>query len=191
MRRILFAVVLACLWPGAASAAFVHGADGATIQPFAGWAASSYAPAPNADVLVTVDAGGCRVGVLSCAHTNDRQTLTGSVLDTIDMQLALVPVKQQRGVFLHELGHVFDWSMMNDESRVSFQRLSGNWKPWFGGEGVVRPPYEQFAEAYKTCAFYGAAYDPNRLLILQTYHWIPSKRTNARVCRLIERVAAG
>lgn len=63
-----------------------------------------------------------------------------------------------RDDFRHELGHEFDFTVMDDAARAGFQKIMGLKGPWMGPgggtpvEGSQDVPGEQFAEAYRSLA---------------------------------------
>jgi len=88
----------------------------------------------------------------------------------------------KRAAFLHELGHVFDFSVMSPEDRLAFAAAAGRpGTAWHGG----RPPtHELFASAYSACAM--DAEMPDRV---GQYGWMPTPAQHRAVCELI--TAAG
>jgi hypothetical protein len=103
-------------------------------------------------------------------------------------------------LFMHEIGHVFDWSHRHDFDngqassplRRGFLRLMTLGDDWFSSEtnphevtfdGIA--PVETFADAYADCATPSDVYRN-----YQGYgSWIPARGQRAATCRLIRRVA--
>ncbi len=92
--------------------------------------------------------------------------------------------RDPRGVLLHELGHSYDLTVMNNRDRGRFRRImrASARKWWAGG----RPLAEQFAEAYSWCARYARIVSITRY---SSYRYRPTPKQHRRVCRLILRVA--
>ena len=94
-------------------------------------------------------------------------------------------LRDPRGVLLHELGHVFDLTVMNNRDRGAFRRImrrrAAKW--WRGSE----PLAEQFAEAYSWCARYATIVSIARY---SSYDYRPTARQHKRICKLV-RSAAG
>jgi hypothetical protein len=87
-----------------------------------------------------------------------------------------------RRVLYHELGHVFDLTVLNRRERRAFKRIMHLKRArWFGG---VRPPAEWFADGYAQCAL------GRRPRGGTQYGYRPSRRQHAAVCRLVRRAAA-
>jgi hypothetical protein len=94
-------------------------------------------------------------------------------------------VRNPRWVLYHELGHVFDFRVMNQRERRAFRkimRLRG--RRWYVGDD---PPAELFAEGYANCAAYGPAGRPRRKSV---YGYRPSAAQHRAVCRLLASAAA-
>ena len=91
---------------------------------------------------------------------------------------------QARRIFFHELGHVFDLTVLNGRERARFKRILGIRKSgWFRG---ALPPSEWFGDGYALCSMRGRlARRPSPT----PYGYAPSPRTHARVCRLIRSAA--
>jgi hypothetical protein len=93
-------------------------------------------------------------------------------------------VDDPRGVLLHELGHVFDLTVMNNRDRGRFRRIMGRGarRKWWQGS---IPLAEQFAEAYSWCARYARIVSISRY---SSYDYRPSARQHHRICALIKAV---
>jgi hypothetical protein len=90
-----------------------------------------------------------------------------------------------RLVLYHELGHVFDFRVLNNGERRRFKRILGIRRSgWFGG-GL--PPAEWFADAYSACATRLGTW---RRASSTSYGYTPSRRQHRRACSLIRRAAA-
>ena len=89
------------------------------------------------------------------------------------------------GVFYHELGHLFDFRVLNDRDRRQFRRLMGQQGRRWAWSGR-NPPAELFAEAYSWCARFGEIRSIGRFA---TYGYDPSPRQHRAACLLIRRAA--
>ena len=111
--------------------------------------------------------------------------LAGCVLTRRPRVLYLRPsAHDQRRVLYHELGHVFDLTVLNMRERARFKRIVGIRRAgWFRG---ALPPAEWFGDGYALCAMrsrlHGRAHST-------AYGYAPSPRAHARVCRLIRSAA--
>jgi hypothetical protein len=93
-------------------------------------------------------------------------------------------LRNPRGVMLHELGHVFDLTVLSNRDRGQFRRIMG--RPasrWWIGEHRLS---EWFAEAYSWCARYTRIVSLERYAL---YRYRPSAFQHRRVCALIKRAA--
>jgi hypothetical protein len=87
-----------------------------------------------------------------------------------------------RRVLYHELGHVFDFKVLNHRERRRFKRVMHLRRPgWFGGGGRTA---ESFADGYSLCAL------GHRLRFATPYGYRPTRRQHRAVCKLIARAAA-
>jgi hypothetical protein len=152
----------------AAHAVTVVGTDGGPmLDPFQRWADRS--AMPTAPGTVTVDLNSSMCGESAACTTAFPPTIWfGSAAD--------------RGDFLHELGHQFDYNVMTDAARASFMRIAGLSGPWRSTN--PNPAYERFAEAYRMCARDPRRPDDSRM----GYLYEPTVREHRRACALIERV---
>ena len=142
--------------------------------PYAAWARAAH---------VSLPPGRVRVSLAGCPRRPD---LVGCVVTRRPRTIHLRPgARRPRWVFLHELGHVFDLTVMGRSDRRAFARVHGRGdRPWWRGEA---PLAEWFAEAYSLCARYGSATSAARAAT--TYDYSPSARRHRRSCRVIRRAA--
>jgi hypothetical protein len=93
-------------------------------------------------------------------------------------------VDDPRGVLLHELGHVYDLTVLNNRDRGRFRAIvHAKRRKWWRGS----PPLaEQFAEAYSWCARYKRIVSIARYA---SYHYDPSPKQHRAICTLIRRAA--
>src|SRR5262249_54065325 len=89
----------------------------------------------------------------------------------------------QPDVFLHEMGHQFDYAM-TDRARTAFERITHDSRPW---RSPPNSPHEQWAEAYRLCAQYG---DQLPAGASAGYLYPVGKRVQRQVCALIGDEAA-
>jgi hypothetical protein len=90
-----------------------------------------------------------------------------------------------RWALYHELGHVFDFRVLNNKERRGFRRIMGiRENRWFGGR---RRAAELFGEGYASCARFGSRRAPRRRSV---YGYAPTTRQHRATCRLIRRAAA-
>jgi len=89
-----------------------------------------------------------------------------------------------RGVLLHELGHVYDLTVMSNTDRGQFRRIMGRpHAQWWTGR---IPLAEWFAEAYSWCARYSKIVSVDEYTI---YDYDPSPAQHRSTCALIRRAA--
>ena len=94
-------------------------------------------------------------------------------------------LRNMRWALYHELGHVFDFRVLNNRERRAFRRIMGiREKHWFGGR---RRPAELFAEGYASCARFGPRRATRRHSV---YGHSPTGRQHRATCRLLRRAVA-
>ena len=132
--------------------------------------------------LVPVVNGRVRVGLRGCP---DHPRAVGCVYSDrlsrvyIDSRRAALP-----STLYHELGHLFDWRVLNNRDRRRFKRIVGRSRQgWFSGRSK---PSELFAEAYSFCARYRRI---KSIRAYTTYGYDPSPAQHRAACRLIVRAA--
>jgi hypothetical protein len=140
------------------------------------WANRALVPTVRGRVRVRVRVRRCpaRPATAGCVYTRRPRTI-----------FVRPRLRDPRGVLLHELGHVFDLTVMNNRDRGGFRRIMGrrSAKWWRGSE----PLAEQFAEAYSWCARYARIVSIARY---SSYEYRPTARQHRRICKLV-RAAAG
>ena len=127
-----------------------------SLYPYQQWADDSYAPTYPGAVQLTFSPA-----LLTCG------AVAGAVgcTDWSQWPLPQVAVYTGNGPYsrheylMHELGHVFDATEMQDPFRADFMTIWGLpggasawWTPFGSGNGS---PGEWFAESYRLCALYG------------------------------------
>jgi hypothetical protein len=147
---------------------------GALPRAFEGWARAAHVPLPDGRVML---------GLRGCPGRPD---LVGCVRTERPRVIYLRPdVRRKRSVFLHELGHVFDMTVMRARDRRAFERVHARVRRgWWAGPSSTG---EWFAEAYSLCARYGSRL-PARASA--TYSYRPTPGRHRRSCRVIRRAAA-
>lgn len=103
-------------------------------------------------------------------------------------------------VFLHELGHLFDWQVLTDLDRERFLQIIGRTgRPWDYAEPGVdihdTSPREFFAMFYSNCAEWGVGLTKpyQRLRALPMWidrSWV-SRAERRQVCELVDGAYAG
>jgi hypothetical protein len=107
----------------------------------------------------------------------------------------------EKGLFLHELGHAFDYANMTPDLRRRFEatiKVHCAWRArhcktarWVSGPDVYVdvPPVEMFAEEYAACAL-GLTQEGYQNAGYNTYGWVPPKGTDeSLLCGLIRTAA--
>lgn len=91
--------------------------------------------------------------------------------------------KGSNPTFLHELGHQFDYTVMDGRARYQYRHnILHSPQPWNKG------PNEMFAAAYSLCAQYRTL--PPAGDYSTQYGYEPTPRMHTRTCRLIRATAA-
>lgn len=170
-RRLLpLIAALASVTASPASALTITTTD---TRPLAAWA--TRALVPLAPVTVTIERGVCPPDASmfrrSCAINASPVTIWLSGRDG-------------RPTLYHELGHVFDYTVMTDAARGEFGRIVHDTRPW---RSAKNSPHEKFAQAYAACAMHHAISGP---LWDTGYDYDPTPTMHRRACRLIRRAAA-
>jgi hypothetical protein len=164
------------------------------LYPSQVWANDSYAPTYPGVVQLTFSPG-----ALTCGSVQGAVGCT----EWSRWPVPHVQIDAGEGPYLahkylmHELGHVFDATEMQDQFRAQFMgiwRLSGGadgwWTPLAGGHGSAG---EWFAESYRLCALYGPHLPYRTWLADFPSYGFPGAGDSARQeasCRLILNVGA-
>jgi hypothetical protein len=140
-------------------------------QPYQAWVDAARVPTPPATVTLRVAPCPVAPSAAGCVFRGRSE-------------IFLSPSSGDRRRLLHELGHVFDQTVMTPAARARFQRLvrrRGAWASSTGGDSAE----EQFAEAYSLCA--------QRAKLSGTYFgmydYTPTPARHAEACRIIRAVA--
>jgi hypothetical protein len=194
---LTLAAILATSAP--AGAAELDLAGGSTLgspslYPYQQWADDSYAPTYPGEVLLAFSPT-----LLTCG------TAAGAVGCTDWSQWPMPHVEIYTGegpywaheYLMHELGHVFDATEMEDQLRAAFMAIWGLpggasawWTPFAIGDGS---PGEWFAESYRLCALYGPQMPYQPWKVDSPAYGFPGDRDAAKQdasCRLILQVGA-
>jgi hypothetical protein len=167
LRHVALVLLALLAVAPAAHAVTIVGSDGGPLfDPFQRWADRSAMPTPTGKVTVLLHTDAC----------GDAAACTTSLPPTI-----WFGKDADRGDFLHELGHQFDYSVMTDAARGSFMRILGLTGAW--RSSGPNPTHERFAEAYRMCARDPRHPDDTRM----GYLYEPTVRQHRRVCALIQR----
>lgn len=178
MRAGVLAYVGAVMALGAftppASAISIVRPDGSADARYQQWVDRAHAPMPHL-AAVTVDPAPCPDIGGACTGADH--------LIFANAALAGGPVNA-RGGFLHELGHLFDYTAPR-LNRARFLRIMRDRRPW---RWAPNSPHEQFAEAYALCALGGKL---ARRYGTGGYAFEPNRKQLKAVCRLIRSSRAG
>jgi hypothetical protein len=138
-----------------------------------GWIQLSKAPLPS---------GRIQIGRIPCPLS---ASFAGCVYTRRPRVIYMRPSLQEpRRILYHELGHVFDLTVLNMRERARFKRIVGVRRSgWFRG---ALPPAEWFGDGYALCAIHLRLHERPRPT---PYGYAPSPRAHARVCRLIRSAA--
>jgi hypothetical protein len=179
---------------GAAQLDLVAGSRSSTLYPYQRWADESYAPTyPGVVQLASSSA------LLTCG------TVAGAVgcTDWSEWPLPHVAIYTAGGPYwaheymMHELGHVFDVTEMQDQFRADFMAIwglrggAGAW--WTPFAGNHRSAGEWFAESYRLCALFGPRMPYAAWLTDAPAYDFPGDRDSAQQdasCQLILQVGA-
>jgi hypothetical protein len=193
LARAMFLALVASLAVITSASAAVPATRGLTVITDGGktvpilqtWVNQGYAPVIQGYLLV------------HNAYCPDipRTSCVRSSLRPREMWLHTQDPSQLRWLFTHELGHSFDYVLMNDKSRRVFRWITGLGHQrrcpagkWEGPRIGSRSCMEQFADAYGFCM-------RHRTITRNTppgdYGYDPTPRMHLAVCALLRRVAGG
>ncbi len=192
----LTALLAASAPAGAAQLDLVGGSNfgSRSLYAYQQWADDSYAPTYPGVVQLTFSPA-----LLTCG------TVAGAVgcTDWPHWPLPQVEIDTGNGpnwthqYLMHELGHVFDATEMQDPFRADFMTIWGLpggasawWTPFGGDHGS---PGEWFAESYRLCALYGPQMPYHAWMTDWPAYGFPGDRDSAQQdasCRLILNVGA-
>ena len=150
------AALLATSAPAGAAQLDLIGGGSPSLYPFQQWVDGSYAPTYPGVVRLTFSPAlltcGTLAGAVGCTNWSEWP------VPQVDIDTGHDP-HQAHQYLMHELGHVFDATEMQDPYRADFMAIwglpggAGAWWTQFGGEHASAG--EWFAESYRLCALYG------------------------------------
>lgn len=175
--------------------------DGQARDLYTSWIAQSLVP--TAPVKVILNSASCATseGKMACTHIRQRPMS----MDMVNLAYLWKPDPAYQStdsdkartlvqfVFMHEMGHVRDYSFTRHAYRAKFLRIMGisvdpgRWRVGWRGLQVVRPD-EQFAQGYAFCAIYPTMPDPATRALLHEYGYDPSPSQYAQVCDLMRNL---
>ena len=173
--RPFIALVLAAfaLLAGSAQASTLTLPDGTQRpQPYQAWVDAARVPTPAGAVVLQVAPCPIAPSAAGCVFRGRKE-------------IFLSPTSRDRRTLLHELGHVFDQTVMTAGARARFQALArrrGAWSSSAGGDSAE----EQFAEAYALCAQRTKLTDTH----FGMYDYTPTPSRHAEACRIVRAAAA-
>jgi hypothetical protein len=189
LRRVVAVVVLAGAWsagglpvleaargaaPAGDRAVRLVSAGGKKLSgPWQSWANASLMPTVSGQVTIKLTGCPGLRNAAGCVYTSRPRTIY------LKKNLA-----HPRGVLLHELGHVYDLTVLSNRDRGAFRRIMR--RPharWWKGR---TPLAEWFAEAYAWCARYSRIVSVADYAI---YDYDPSPAQHRSTCSLIKRAA--
>jgi hypothetical protein len=192
----LTALLAASAPAGAAQLDLVAGSTlgSPSLYPYQQWADDSYAPTyPNAVQLRISPAPltcGTVAGAVGCTNWSQWP------LPQVGVDTGNGPF-QAHQYLMHELGHVFDATEMQDPFRANFMAIwelpggPGAWWTQFGSDHASAG--EWFAESYKLCALYGPQLPYLAWTRDSPSYGFPGDRNSAKqdaACRMILDVGA-
>ncbi len=137
------------------------------------WANASLMPTVAGRVTIRITGCPALPRAAGCVYTNQPRVVY------------LKPgLRQPRGVMLHELGHVYDLTVLSNSDRGQFRRIMKRpHAQWWKGN---TPLAEWFAEAYAWCARYSRIVSVGDYAI---YRYDPTPAQHRSSCALIKRAA--
>ena len=138
VKGIVFGIAAALLLVAPAAAATITEPSDSHF-PYQRWADEARVPTPELTVEVfEAPYDVCGGGATACTAEH-RVWFDSRYFGT----------ESTRGVFAHELGHIFDEERSTIASRHLFRHLTDSRLPWF--EADLMAPGEQFAQHYRWC----------------------------------------
>ena len=191
----LTALVVASAPAGAAQLLAAGSAVGSPrVYPYQQWADDSYAPTYPGAVQLTFSPGlltcGSAGGAVGCTNWSEWPQ------PQVEIDTGQGPYLAHR-YLMHELGHVFDTTEIQDQFRAQFMAiwgLSGGASAWWTQFGNAHASAgEWFAESYRLCALDGPQMPYRAWMTDRTSYGFPGDRDSANQdasCRLILNVGA-
>ena len=191
----LTALLAASAPAGAAQLDLVGGSNfgSRSLYPYQQWADDSYAPTYPGAVQLTFSPALLTCGTVAAVGCTDWPHWP---LPQVEIDTGNGP-NWTHQYLMHELGHVFDATEMQDPFRADFMTIWGLpggasawWTPFAGDHGS---PGEWFAESYRLCALYGPQMPYHAWMTDWPAYGFPGDRDSAQQdasCRLILNVGA-
>ena len=191
----LTALLAASAPAGAAQLDLVGGSTfgSRSLYPYQQWADDSYAPTYPGAVQLTFSPALLTCGTVAAVGCTDWPHWP---LPQVEIDTGNGP-NWTHQYLMHELGHVFDATEMQDPFRADFMTIWGLpggasawWTPFAGDHGS---PGEWFAESYRLCALYGPQMPYHAWMTDWPAYGFPGDRDSAHQdasCRLILNVGA-
>lgn len=192
MSRITLAFAVAALvFSGAAPAQATLRMYGDARPRHWNWAREAQAHVPLPDVRVRFHRYDC--GLYGGACYEPGKSGRHGVLYLPGPQYDGWGYENERLLFLHELGHAFDYRHLDRSERDRFRTLVGTGCSWmsqrcFLAPGYNVPPAEMFAEIYAACAL-GLTRAEVEARGLVSYGWRPPADKDGALCDLIRSAA--
>jgi hypothetical protein len=150
---------------------------------------------PTASVVVEVTGHQCDATTEACTITSVRPM----VVDFPDTTYLWGPVYAydttdrlaEQLNFMHEMGHVRDFSLHRHDYRDRFKAIMGLTGGWFWArrrDGTVEQPSEQFAMAFAYCSLYPRRPTWVMANVYWGYDFHPTSWQYLHVCRLLHRL---
>ncbi len=137
------------------------------------WANASLVPTVGGQVTVRISGCPALPRAAGCVYTNQPRVV-----------YLKAGLRHPRGVMLHELGHVYDLTVLSNSDRGQFRRIMKRpHAQWWKGN---TPLAEWFAEAYAWCARYSRIVSVDDYAI---YRFDPTPAQHRSSCALIKRAA--
>src|SRR3954469_15533821 len=142
-------------------------------QPYQSWVDHAQVPTPPGTIT------------LHLAPCPGRGDWAAGCADGAGRAIYLDAGGRERRTFLHELGHIFDATVMTDPARQLFQSIMRRPGPWVA-DPTLLPANEWFAEGYSLCARHLTI---QRRYFAGNYDYTPTVAQHAAVCEDIRRAA--
>jgi hypothetical protein len=167
---LLVGILLTALPPASASATTLVGPDGSPApQQYRTWLAQAQVPTPPGTVTI------------SLAPCPNGPAWAGGCADMQAHEIYLGPAARNKARFFHELGHIFDATVMSEAQRTKFESLVNRPGVW-AGAASSDPAMEKFAEAYSMCARHTTA----RAMQFGMYGYLPTPKMHKSACAIIK-----
>jgi hypothetical protein len=194
---VLAALLAAAAWwiaPASAGAhTIIEAPDLQARTLWQGWVDASLIP--TASVVVRVAGNQCDATTEACTISSVRPMVV-NFPDTTYLWGPLYAYDTSDRLaeqlnFMHEMGHVRDFSSRRHDYRRRFKTIMGLGGGWLWGhrrDGTVVQPDEQFAMAFAYCSLY--PHRPDWVIghVYWGYDFYPTSRQYLQVCRLLDHL---